>query len=85
MKRCIPQLIDEGKDQDQAAAICYSLWEDKGKNYMEDIKAMEAEIKLLKKEVEAEKALKTSLEKEISGLKYQIYLSQQPKPQPEIS
>lgn len=29
MGRCIPMLIDEGKDRDQAAAICHSMWEAK--------------------------------------------------------
>ena len=28
MERCIPILIDEGKNQDQAMAICYSIWEE---------------------------------------------------------
>lgn len=27
--RCIPAMIGEGKEQDQAAAICYSKWEDR--------------------------------------------------------
>ena len=27
MKRCIPILVDEGKNSDQAIAICYSIWE----------------------------------------------------------
>lgn len=26
--RCIPQLIDEGYEQDQAVAVCYSYWQD---------------------------------------------------------
>jgi len=29
IERCIPQLINEGKDQEQAIAICYSYWEGK--------------------------------------------------------
>ena len=29
IQRCIPVLINEGKDQEQAAAICYSYWDDK--------------------------------------------------------
>jgi hypothetical protein len=29
MKRCIPQLINEGKEKDQAIAICNSIWENK--------------------------------------------------------
>lgn len=29
ISRCIPVVIGEGKDQDQAAAICYSYWEEK--------------------------------------------------------
>lgn len=31
MKRCIPILIDEGKPQDQAVAVCSSLWENRKK------------------------------------------------------
>jgi hypothetical protein len=31
ISRCIPVLIGEGKEQEQAAAICYSYWEDKEK------------------------------------------------------
>jgi Putative phage serine protease XkdF len=27
--RCIPVLIGEGKDQDQAAAVCYAYWDEK--------------------------------------------------------
>ena len=27
MKRCIPQLIEEGREQKQAIAICYSIWD----------------------------------------------------------
>ena len=27
LDRCIPMLIDEGKDSDQAVAECISLWE----------------------------------------------------------
>ena len=26
MKRCIPYLIHEGREQKQAIAICYSIW-----------------------------------------------------------
>ena len=29
LNRCIPVLIDEGKDQEQAVAICYSMYEGK--------------------------------------------------------
>lgn len=29
ISRCIPVMIDEGRDQEQAAAICYSKWEDR--------------------------------------------------------
>ena len=27
--RCIPYLVKEGKPQDQAVAICYSMWKQK--------------------------------------------------------
>lgn len=27
MKRCVPVLIEEGRDQDQAVAICSSMWD----------------------------------------------------------
>jgi len=33
--RCISYMIGEGKDQDQAAAICYSKWENKGQSFQE--------------------------------------------------
>jgi len=29
ISRCIPELIKENKDQEQATAICYSIWEQK--------------------------------------------------------
>lgn len=29
--RCIPELVKEGKDQKQAVAICYSMWEEEKK------------------------------------------------------
>lgn len=32
MSRCIPMLIDEGKEQDEAVAICSSLWEQGSKD-----------------------------------------------------
>lgn len=44
ISRCIPMLIDEGKNQDQAVAICNSLWSEKkkgesmSKDTFEDIK-----------------------------------------------
>lgn len=31
MARCIPVLIDEGRDRDQAVAICASMWEEREK------------------------------------------------------
>jgi hypothetical protein len=27
--RCVPVLVEEGKPQGQAVAICYSMWEEK--------------------------------------------------------
>jgi hypothetical protein len=33
--RCIEYVVGEGKDQDQAAAICYSKWENKDQNFQE--------------------------------------------------
>ena len=29
--RCIPILIEEGRKQDQAVAICYSMWRNRNK------------------------------------------------------
>ncbi len=29
MKRCIPEVVGEGKEVDQAIAICNSLWENR--------------------------------------------------------
>ena len=31
MKVCVPKMIGEGKEQDQAVAACMSMWKDKGK------------------------------------------------------
>lgn len=31
MAACVPMAVEEGKDQDQAVAICSAMWEDKGK------------------------------------------------------
>lgn len=31
ISRCIPQLIGEGREKDQASAICYSMWDNKDK------------------------------------------------------
>ena len=33
MKRCIPVLIDEGNEQDQAVAICANIWKNRNKMY----------------------------------------------------
>ena len=32
ISRCVPILINEGKDNEQAVAICYSYWEGKFQN-----------------------------------------------------
>lgn len=29
MARCVPELIEEGRDRDQAVAICSSMWDDR--------------------------------------------------------
>ncbi len=33
MARCVPMLIEEGKDKDQAVAVCSSIWDNKGKKH----------------------------------------------------
>lgn len=33
LKRCIPRLLEEGKDKDQAIAICMSQWEIRSDRY----------------------------------------------------
>lgn len=38
MSRCIPIVMDEGRDQKQAAAICYSMYEKKEKGMLEKVK-----------------------------------------------
>ena len=35
ISRCISYVVGEGKDQDQAAAICYSKWENKDQKFQE--------------------------------------------------
>jgi len=37
ISRCIPVLKDEGKKQEQAVAICYSMWEKKNEDIMKRI------------------------------------------------
>lgn len=32
MKVCVPKMMDEGKDNDQAVAACMGMWKDKGKS-----------------------------------------------------
>ena len=70
MKRCIPMLIDEGKDNDQAVAICNSLWEEKTVSNPELLE----EIKLLKAE-------NLEKDKKILDLRYKVLeLSDKDKP-----
>ena len=55
------------------------------KNYMPEIKILQAELEQAhEKELAALKII-ADLEKEISDLRYQMYVSQQPLPTPEIS
>ena len=44
IQRCIPMLMNEGKEQDQAIAICSSMWDSKRKS-IEDHKKWISEIK----------------------------------------
>jgi len=37
MARCIPVLIDEGRTQDQAVAVCSSMWDNKVDTLLENI------------------------------------------------
>ena len=37
MKVCVPKMIEEGKEQDQAVAACMSMWKDKGKEKKKDM------------------------------------------------
>lgn len=72
LARCIPQLIDEGKDKDQAVAICHQLWRDKEKEaninpaVNSGLEELQAENNQLTEKVKA-------LEKEINDLRYKIY------------
>ena len=31
IRRCIPFIMNEGKERDQATAMCFSIWKRKGK------------------------------------------------------
>ena len=58
ISRCIPVLIKEGKDQDQAAAICYSIYrEDKSMN--KKIKKALKDLQGIIKNMEREEIHKT--------------------------
>jgi len=37
MDRCVPVLIDEGRESNQAVAICSSMWEEAKKDVFEGI------------------------------------------------
>ena len=47
MERCVPMLIDEGKPDDQAVAICASMWENKGDTMIKKQITQSLEIKSL--------------------------------------
>jgi len=55
IQRCIPILVKEGKPQDQAVAICYSMWKQKNENTLiekyigENIDKAKKELAFLKK------------------------------------
>jgi len=55
MSRCIPVLINEGKDQDQAIAVCQSLWESKKTTDMGPI--IYKDIPALVKDVDVKKGI----------------------------
>jgi hypothetical protein len=44
ISRCIPVVIGEGKDQDQAAAICYSYWEERFENVEETERILDSYV-----------------------------------------
>lgn len=37
MAACVPVLIDEGREQDQAVAICSSMWDSKSVDLFEGV------------------------------------------------
>ena len=43
MARCIPVLINEGRNRDQAVAICSSMWDRKDEDVEIDIEDIEIE------------------------------------------
>lgn len=47
MGECIPQLVDEGKDQDQAVAICSSMWRNRKDGNSQDEEADEIVIEII--------------------------------------
>jgi HK97 family phage prohead protease len=79
LKRCIPMLIDEGKDKDQAVAICHQLWADK-EQPTAGLDELQAENKLLQEQLSAK-------DKEIAELRYRVYqvLSENKPSEPEIA
>jgi uncharacterized protein len=63
MGRCIPQLIDEGKEQDQAVAVCSSLYDNKDKAVGEinmETKYFSLEVKSSDKEERTLEGIATS-------------------------
>jgi len=46
MERCVPMMMEEGMENDQAVAACMRKFEDKGKNYLKTLAKTDAEIRV---------------------------------------
>lgn len=44
MKVCVPKMLGEGKDNDQAVAACMGMWKDKGKSDKSESKDMQTDF-----------------------------------------
>ena len=46
IERCVPMMMEEGMENDQAVAACMRKFEDKGKNYLKTLAKTDAEIRV---------------------------------------
>lgn len=91
ISRCIAQLIDEGKAPDQAAAICYELWDNNKTVDDEELKAIERDMLAAMKELTGNlkelgvsvKELKIVLEKTVTPPTDQGGQAPAPAPEPK--
>lgn len=52
--RCVPLLINEGKDQEQATAVCYSYWDEEQMNKEVSLESLDTLMKVINRKLKNE-------------------------------